>query len=196
MMASSDWKELPFNLQKGERVLEEVEPKKNGFVLARILSGILPCAGISAIAGIYIILGASKANLGIGLGIAATVALFFVIVLLNAGLAFVAYGKFRYWVTNYRVVGRRGIIGYSVDSIPLENITDIIIGRGVAERILGLSSLRIIPIGGTSMATYGRYGGINSANYFPALLPKHAKELQERIFDLRNKRKRETGRVL
>ena len=148
-MARIAREELPFNLQKGEKVLDEVEPQKNGFVLTRILNGLFPTAVVCAIAGIYITIGASKADLGLGFGIAATVALFFVAMLVEALFAFVAYGKFMYWITNYRVIGRRGIIGYSIDSIPLENITDIIIGRSIAERVLGLSSLRIIPIGGT-----------------------------------------------
>ncbi len=194
-MASGLKKEVPFNLQKGEKVLEEIEPQKNGFVWARVLRGIVPAALICAIAGIYITLGASAVHLGFWFGVGATVALFLFVLLVIVAFAFVAYGKFMYWVTNYRVIGRRGVIGYSIDSIPLENITDIIIGRSIPERILGLSSLRIIPIGGTSIS-YGKYGGMSSANYFPALQPDHAKELQERIFDLRNKRKKETGRVL
>jgi uncharacterized membrane protein YdbT with pleckstrin-like domain len=194
-MARASGEELPFNLQEGERVLDEVEPRKNGFVLTRILNGLFPTLVICAVAGIYINIGVSKLNLGLGFGIAATVALFVAVMAVEALFALVAYGKFMYWITNYRVIGRRGIIGYSIDSIPLENITDIIIGRSIAERILGLSSLRIIPIGGTSI-TYGKYGGMSSANFFPALMPKHAKELQEKIFDLRNKRKKETGRIL
>jgi uncharacterized membrane protein YdbT with pleckstrin-like domain len=194
-MVSGAKMELPFNLQKGERVLDEIEPKKNGFILARLLRGLVPCAAICVIAGIYIVLGASKVGLGIWAGIALVVLVFFVAMLLVYVAALLAYGKFKYWVSNYRVIGRRGVIGYSIDSIPLENITDIIIARSIPERILGLSSLRIIPIGGTSI-TYGKYGSMSSANYFPALVPGHAKELQEKIFDLRNKRKKETGRIL
>jgi len=194
-MASYAKEELPFNLQKGERVLDEIEPQKDGFVLTRMLRAIVPVAVICVIAGIYITLGAHAVHLGIGVGIAATVLLFFVVMLIVYAAALIAYGKFKYWVTNYRVIGRRGILGYSIDSIPLENITDIIIGRSIPERILGLSSLRIIPIGGTSI-TYGKYGNMSSANYFPALIPDHARELQEKIFDLRNKRKKETGRIL
>jgi uncharacterized membrane protein YdbT with pleckstrin-like domain len=187
--------ELPFNLQKGERLVEDIIPDRRGFVLSRVINGLFPSGIMSLVLGVYAAIGISAAKLNLWIGVVALILFFITIVAVNWAVALVAYGKFRYWVTNYRVVGRRGVIGYSIDSIPLENITDVIIGRGIAERILGLSSLRIVPIGGAQIA-YGRYGGISSTNYFPALMPKHARELQEKIFELRNKRKKEAGRIL
>ncbi len=196
-MAKNTKEEMPFNLQKGEKLFEDIVPEKRGFVLFRILNGLFPSVVLSLVIGFYVALGVTAGKLGWGLGVDAAAIAFLFLLVLTIGwiLALVSYGKFRYWVTNYRVIGRRGMIGYSIDSIPLENITDVIISRGVAERILGLSALRIIPIGGTSIS-YGRYGNINSANYFPALMPKHARDLQEKIFELRDKRKKDAGRTL
>ncbi len=106
-----------------------------------------------------------------------------------------------YWITNRRVIGRRGFIGYTIDSMPLENVTDVLVNRTIMDRILGLSSLVIVPIGGgsgTFIQDAGSRSGIieGVSNYFPALRPEKARHLQALVFHLRDARKGSTGRIL
>ena len=126
--------------------------------------------------------------------------IFLVVVVISVVFAFIAYAKFRYWVTSQRTVGRRGIIGYSIDSIPLETISDVVVQRSVSDRILGLSTIYIQPFGGSAMGGYGagqyRFGGIGSTNSFLGLTPTEAPDIQQLIFHLRDLRRRETGRLI
>jgi uncharacterized membrane protein YdbT with pleckstrin-like domain len=126
--------------------------------------------------------------------------IFLLIVVVSVVFAFISFAKFRYWVTNQRTVGRRGVIGYSIDSIPLETISDVVVQRSVSDRILGLSTIFIQPFGGSAMGGYGagqyRFGGIGSTNSFLGLTPTDATEVQRLIFHLRDIRRRETGRLI
>ena len=89
-----------------------------------------------------------------------------------------------------------GFIGYSIDSIPLENVTDAVINGRVRGRISGLSSLIIVPMGGPAYFREGLSGLTATPNFFPALKPKDAIELQGLLFSLRDTGKREAGKVL
>ena len=128
------------------------------------------------------------------------VVIFLIIVISSVIYAQLAYSKFRYWITNHRTVGRRGVIGYSIDSIPLETISDVVVQRSVADRVLGLSSVWVQPFGGNSAGGYGagqyRFGAISGANSFLGLLPPDATLVQQMIFHLRDVRRRETGRLI
>ena len=123
-----------------------------------------------------------------------------IIMLISVAYAQLAYRKFRYWITNHRTVGRRGVIGYSIDSIPLETISDVIVQRSIADRILGLSSIWIQPFGGGAVGGYGaasyRFGAMSGSNSFLGLQPADATNLQQLIFYLRDVRRRETGRLI
>jgi uncharacterized membrane protein YdbT with pleckstrin-like domain len=175
---------LPFTLQEGEQIYSEVKPEKTGFILSMMVGSL-----ISMLVLLFILLWVILNFDSILLDVLAVV----VVVVIAVLYPFISYGKFKYWITNHRVVGQRGFIGYSVESIPLENVTDVTLNRGIVEQILSLSSLYIVPIGGT---TYGRRGGMGGANYFPALKPDHAVELQALIFKLRDARKKEAGKAL
>jgi uncharacterized membrane protein YdbT with pleckstrin-like domain len=128
------------------------------------------------------------------------VGIFLVIVVVSVVYATLAYRKFRYWITNHRTVGRRGVIGYSIDSIPLETISDVIVQRSIADRILGLSSIWVQPFGGTPVGGYGagqyQFGTMTGTNSFLGLMPPDATNLQQLIFYLRDVRRRETGRLI
>jgi uncharacterized membrane protein YdbT with pleckstrin-like domain len=57
--------------------------------------------------------------------------------------------KYRYyWVTNKRVIFKRGLLGYSISSIPLERVSDVIVSRSFFERILGFGSVHIQSLAG------------------------------------------------
>ncbi len=175
---------LPFTLQEGEQIYSEVKPEMGGFILSRMLGSLIGAVFILFVVLFFlwsfnnIILDAVAVVLVVGISLLSP---------------FISYGKFKYWITNHRVVGQRGFIGFSIESIPLENVTDVTLSRGIADQLLGLSSLFIVPIGGVMM--YGRRGGMGGVNYFPALKPDQALQLQALIFNLRDARKREMNKT-
>jgi len=174
--------ELPFSLQQGEVVKYEVRPNKKGFILQRSIKTII--AGI-----ILAILFGSSALLS---SILAFLITFFTIIIIMTIIAIfisiLSYNKYRYWITNKRLISGRGIIGYSVDSLPLEMVQDVILNRSILDRILGLTSLYISAIGGMIMVNNRR---ISSVNYLRALNVDEAKKIQTVIFELRDERKKE-----
>ena len=52
-----------------------------------------------------------------------------------------AYGKYRYWLTNRRVILGYGLIGFRVRSIPLERISDVALSRTFPEIVAGITSV-------------------------------------------------------
>ena len=55
--------------------------------------------------------------------------------------AVIAKDKFRYWLTNRRVILSSGFIGYKIRSIPLERISDVGLSRTLPEILSGVSSV-------------------------------------------------------
>jgi uncharacterized membrane protein YdbT with pleckstrin-like domain len=53
-----------------------------------------------------------------------------------------------YWITNKRIIQRKGVLGYEVWSTPLERISDVILSRSFLEKIFGFGSLRIQTLAG------------------------------------------------
>lgn len=166
---------VPFSLQDKEKIITELKPERKGFILSSIIKNIIGVAILLVIS--WFILGALILNIFSYLLI--------LFIAFNIIAPFIAYDRYKYWVTNLRVIGSRGLIGYTVESIPLENITDVTLIRNIEDQMLGISSLLIVPIGGL-MVGYKRGGG---SNYFPALKPDKALELQSLIFKLRDARK-------
>ncbi len=167
-------------------------------MVAGILSGL-------AFLVILIPLGAAFLSTGVSvtllyLIVAFLFALFAVVVVASVFYALLAFGKYRYWVTNHRTVGRRGVIGFSIDSIPLETISDVVVQRSIADRIFGLASVWVQPFGGSSFGGYGaaqyRFGTMGGTNSFLGMTPPEASDVQKLIFQLRDIRRRETGRLI
>ena len=190
---SSKLEKLPFKLQHDERIVRELKPQFFGFMLTRGFGGYAVIFGliVTSIVGL-IILRASLAGslldvflLPFGL---------LGLLLLISVKPLISYGKSWYWITNHRVIGKRGFLGYSVNSIPLENVSDIVITRTLLDRLLGLSSLIIVSMGSSSQME----GGMNdenaqSPNFFPALTEETARELQRVLFNLRDDMKTPKG---
>ena len=53
----------------------------------------------------------------------------------------IANNKFRYWLTNRRMILSSGLFGFTVRSIPLERISDVSLSRTLPEMLAGVSSL-------------------------------------------------------
>jgi len=98
------------------------------------------------------------------------------------------YKHQHYWITNKRVIYKRGLIGYKISSIPLERISDIILSRTFLERIFGFGSLHVQTLAG--QITYGGRMGAEAC----LLAVPNPEEIQELIFQLL-KRKRKAEKI-
>ncbi len=74
--------------------------------------------------------------------------------LLPVTLLFVslAYGKFRYWLTNRRVILGSGVIGFRVRSIPLERVSDVALSRTFPELLAGITSVIVRDMTGEALS--------------------------------------------
>lgn len=193
--------DLPFHPQSDEVIYREIIPNPRlrwRLMLGGLLSALaivvifIPFAVSFFVAGVsgtaFVLIGAFFASILV------------IILAVSIVYATLAYGKFRYWITNHRTVGRRGVIGYSIDSIPLETISDVIVQRSISDRILGLSSVWVQPFGGTAVGGYGagqyQFGSMTGSNSFLGLMPSDATHIQQMIFYLRDVRRRETARLI
>jgi len=171
---------LPFSLNENEKVVDTVKPIWRGYFLRNSLSGI----SVTFFLALFISVGVASA------GLVAALITFFVILIIGIALSLISakisYGKFTVWVTDQRIVSASGFIGFHTESLPLENITDVVINRGLIDRLLNLSSVMAVPIGG--MVIYGRRSNISTVGFIPALHPDDATKLQKLIFDLKNAR--------
>lgn len=190
--------DLPFRLQDGEVILKEFKPSKKvviKFAIGTIILAffLLITLGPALILPLFISHAAA-------LWAAALIIFTLIVLIVVAGVVYglLAYSKYSYWITNHRSIGRRGVIGFTLDSMPLENVADVIISRSILDRILGISSIYVQPIGGGMVLPirgtgFNRYQGSNT---FIGIDPSSAPEIQQLIFHLRDLRKRETGRIL
>ncbi len=113
---------------------------------------------------------------------------FIALIILGISVVFalLKYSKQDYWFTNSRVIIKTGLIGYKINSIPFERISDVIITRTFWESIFGIGGLFIQSFAG--QITYGnRMGSEGSMPGVP-----FPEETQELIFKLiKDKRKTE-----
>lgn len=184
---------LPFTVQDGEKIVDTVKPIERDYIVRNSLGGIVGSAIAALLLGIY---------LGLGLNVllkslVLSYLISYLIVLLVGSLfsvlmATISYNKFSTWISNQRVISARGVIGYNTQSMPLENINDVVLNMGILDRILGLSSLMVVPIGGMiGGGMYGRRSQMGTVGFIPALRPDMAAKVQKEIFDLRTARKKE-----
>jgi uncharacterized membrane protein YdbT with pleckstrin-like domain len=98
------------------------------------------------------------------------------------------YNYQHYWITNKRILYRRGILGYTISSIPLERISDVIVSRTFWERVFGFGSILIQSLAG--QITYRRRLGAEGS----LLAVSDPEGTQKLIFDL-IKKKRKTEKL-
>ncbi len=77
----------------------------------------------------------------------------------------IANDKYRYWLTNRRVILASGFIGYKVRSIPLERISDVSLSRTLPEMLAGVSSLVVRDMTGEAESGASLLAINNSAEY-------------------------------
>jgi len=181
IMAQNEfYAKLPFSLNEDEKVVDTVKPIWIGYFLRNSLHGIFGSIFIAVFLGLWAAIA----------GLVAALITFLVVLIIGIALSLVSakisYGKFRVWITDQRIVSASGFIGFHTESLPLENITDVVINRGLIDRLLNLSSIMAVPMGG--MVIYGRRSNISTVGFIPALHPDDATKLQKLIFDLKNAR--------
>ncbi len=180
---------LPFSLNDNEKVLESIKPVWKGYFLRNQLFGLVAIIflGIFFAANI-VILGSNIPKINtisvMILAIIAFIVIVLVGVMINALAAKISYKKFQIWITNQRIISARGFIGFNTESIAITTITDVVINRGFVDRILGLSSVMAVPMGG--MLIYGRTSNFSTVGFIPALLPEDAIRIQKLIFNAKN----------
>jgi membrane protein YdbS with pleckstrin-like domain len=114
--------------------------------------------------------------------IAGAFLLFSLFVLLPASLA---YKWEYYWITNKRIVVQKGLIGHSIQIVPLERISDIIVSRNWLEKLLGIGSLLVQSLAG-QYTPYVPFGA-----ELRLLGLTNPEEVQQLIFDLIKKKREE-----
>jgi uncharacterized membrane protein YdbT with pleckstrin-like domain len=182
LIEPSPLEKLPFQLQSGEKIIRELKPQFLGFMVTRAFGSYMSITA-TAIIILFIAIFAHLIIEGLVLGVYIILPLLIIVSI----IPFIQYGKSWYWITTRRVVGKRGLLGYSIDSIPLEQITDVVLDRTLLDRLLGLSSLIIVPMGGSAKVNGGSPNEqAMNANFFPALPQEVARELQRVLFNLRD----------
>ncbi len=180
-----------FSLQSGERVIWEAKPIPNwkwllfvqtlfgwGIFSAIFLAWIL-VAALSAFR--FAVVGGAVPAFGLFLIIFFFVLLF----LVPYAVASLVYGKEHYWLTNQRIVRKSGFIGYKVNSVPLERVSDVVVSRSFVESIFGFASVHVQTLAG--QVSYGRFG---AGAAFKAV--SNPEELQKLVFDsIRGNRKKQ-----
>ena len=166
----------PFQLQDGEKIVKDIKPLpvlKWYFFITSSLAVLL-------FFGAFIFI-----PLFIGfLFLPLTILTFFLLIILYL-VANNRYNYQHYWITNKRIMYRRGILGYKISSIPLERISDVIVSRTFIERIFGFGSLHIQSLAG--QVTYGsRIGAEGSLIAAP-----DPEGLQKLVFELIKKKRKD-----
>ncbi len=97
------------------------------------------------------------------------------------------YNHEYYWITNKRIVYKRGILGYRITSIPFERISDVMISRTFVERLFGFASLHLQTLAGQT--TVGNWRGLGAEGSLQAI--QNPEQMQELIFGLIKQKRRE-----
>jgi uncharacterized membrane protein YdbT with pleckstrin-like domain len=138
-----------FTLLEGEKVIKEIKPLpslRNYFFFGGVFIILL---AVYSWVWVFPVISYSKGSpLAFQISIFLIPISFVAFVFLFAILSSKQYQKQQYWITNSRVIYKRGIFGYRISSIPLERISDIIISRTLFERIFGFGSLHIQTLAG------------------------------------------------
>src|SRR3989344_9669192 len=131
---------LPFNLQDGEKILLELKPVRE-LLLFFLASRVLVWAVMYFVFFFFIFSPEKYSRVSSFFGFAAWGFAALIIITLIA--SWLSYRQRQYWITSERIVFKKGLIGYSVSSIPLERISDLIISRSFLEKLLGFGSIYV-----------------------------------------------------
>ena len=153
---------MEFVLQEGEKIIEDIKPSPR-LIGYFFFTGLIGGGLISFLTIAYFALQLSMMFwhlLWLYLPIGIFVGLFFALL-----YAVLRYSKQHYWITNRRIIYKRGVIGYAITSVPYNRISDVIISRSFLERLLGIGSVLIQTLAGQYSA--GGFGAEESLLAIP-----------------------------
>jgi len=165
-----------FNILEGEKIVEEIKPLpslkwyfflKSSFVFIFILIWFIwiPFAAGPSIAVFSPII-------------------IIVIIIILWLVADNRYKHQHYWITSKRVIHKRGLIGYTIGSIPFERVSDVIVSRTFLERLFGFGSVLVQSLAG-QISHRGRLGAEGSLLAVP-----DPEGTQQKIFELMKKKRK------
>ncbi len=176
-----------FQLQEGESVIFETKPLRGLFWYMFLIS-LFPLLFVSfflvgPFMGFFLVFFIISGLATESLYFLAIPAIFFVILLVaDYIITRRRYNMRYYWITSQRVITKQGFIGYSINSIPLERISDVIISRSFVERIFRFGSLHIQSLSG--QVSFGKWGAEGNLKAIPK-----PEETQGMIFSLVKQRR-------
>ena len=173
-----------FNLLEGEKVVEKIKPTI-GLFWSMAFPGVFISAILLLVAiGVLVISLAQSSGALAGFAMGPFV-LFVVVFGVYIAPTKVIYDKRMYWITNHRILVKQGFMGYKINSIPLERISDVLISRSFVERIFNTNSIYIQTLAGQrSLNSYGSEGAL--------IAVPDPEKTQKMILELiREKRKKE-----
>ena len=174
--------ESQFHLQNEEKVIMELKPK--GIYLFQTLI----VSFISLFVFLFIFLVFTMSILRNRLSSMPWTFLItgFTIMLWSFISSFLRYKQEKYWITTQRIIFRRGFIGYSITSLPLERIVDVVISRSFMQQIFGTPSLHLDTFGsgyvGGGMQNYASKGTMFAVD--------NPEDLQKLILELIKKKRK------
>ncbi|MDD4983709.1 MAG: PH domain-containing protein [Candidatus ainarchaeum sp.] len=161
---------IDFLLQKGEKVISEFRPQKQ-MIYMNILKMVL-LAVLLFLLFLPNMLSSKTPN-----SMYFTLWAIYVLVIAWGIIASVLkYRKEHYWVTDKRLVIKKGYLGYNVISIPYAKISDLTISRNFLEQIFKVGSIYIQTLAG-QISSKNKKG---AEGYLAAI--NNPEEIQELIF--------------
>lgn len=162
---------MEFILQKDEKIIKEIKPKK-----AMIGMQIIPVIFGLILVILFIIFSSISTKEAVTSKVIFIYVISLIILVAICIVTLFAYSKEYYWITNKRVAVKKGIIGYTITSIPYNKISDLTISRNLLEKIFGVGSIYIQTLAGqiTGKNTKGAEGYLIALN--------KPEEVQEIIF--------------
>jgi len=164
-----------FNILEGEKIVEEIKPLpslkwyfffQGAFVLIFVFFMSIWIPFVSGSFGVLY-------------------PIFILVILILMWLIAVnRYKHQHYWITDKRVICKRGIIGYTISSIPFERVSDVIVSRTFFERIFGFGSVLVQSLAG-QITHRGRFGAEGSMIAVP-----DPEGTQQKIFELMKKKRK------
>jgi uncharacterized membrane protein YdbT with pleckstrin-like domain len=182
---------IPFNLYSDERLITMVKPHRTKFILKKVapfyiilMLMALPLAIPSVFQPV------PQITMYIGMRIILAFAL--ITLLATALVVLIMYPRLTFWITDRRIINRSGIVSYSIRSIPIDVITDIVLHRGPVDLILGTNDILMPTINDDIYHLYRHRSGIN---HISSVDTAHARWIQKTIFTIRGKRMAERAVV-
>jgi membrane protein YdbS with pleckstrin-like domain len=155
-----------FNLQEREGIVFESRPLK-GLFWYYFLGSLIGLFFLTFLFGLWLglpvlfILVALNPSQFLTNAIITGFVIFIVFLVIDILIVRRKYKMMYYWITTQRIVIKKGLIGYSINSIPFERISDALISRSFLERIFGFGSLHLQTLAGQySMGRGGAEGNL------------------------------------